>query len=105
MARAGDSEGQGGTTADHPAADKCAAGAETSALEQRSVHAEQDYRKKDAVRHIVADAASQKRGTNQMNDGNLKLMKLLTNLECVRKGKPMLKSEIGSVYSRKSRIS
>lgn len=103
MARAGDSEGQGGST---DPADKYAAGAEAAAAEQRSVHAEQDYRKKDAVRHIVADAASQKRGgANQMNDGNLKLMKLLTNLECVRKGKPMLKSEIGSIYSRKSRIS
>jgi len=69
------------------------------------VHAEQDYRKKDAVRHIVADTAGQRRHLLQINEGNLKLMKLLTNLDCVKRGKPMIRSEIGSIHSRRSHVS
>ena len=82
------------------------AAAGDEAAEQRSIHAEQDYKRKDAVRHIVVDAGQKRLGAgSQMNSENLKLMKLLTNLECVRKGKPMERSEIGSIYSRRSHIS
>ena len=50
--------------------------------EQRSIRAEQDYRKKDAVRHIVTEQGSD----------NPRLMRLLRNMESVRKGKPLVKS-------------
>ena len=38
-----------------------ATGVAVDDVEQRSVHAEQDYRRKDAVRHIVAEQGSSSR--------------------------------------------
>ena len=63
--------------------------------EVRSLHAEIDYSKKDATRHIVQ--------ANLSSDVLRK--KLLRNLEGVRKNKPILNSEAGSVKSVLSRIS
>lgn len=60
----------------------------------RSLHAEIDYSKKDATRHIVQPASS-----------DTLRKKLLRNLEGVRKNKPILNSEAGSVKSVFSRIS
>jgi hypothetical protein len=65
--------------------------------ETRSLHAEHDYTRKDATRHIVTATA----GTR---DDRLR-MKLLRNLEGVRKNKPICKSEVGSVQSMRSRFS
>ena len=62
------------------------------------MHAEQDYRRKDAVRHIAAAIGHKRKGAgSQMNAENLKLMKLQTNLDSVRKGKPALRSEVGTL--------
>ena len=61
--------------------------------EMRSVHAELDYSRKDATRHIV-----------QKNPASLR-QKLLRNLEGVRKNKAILKSEISSLHSIRSRVS
>ena len=62
--------------------------------EQRSVHAEIDYKTKTATRHIV----------QKSNPASLR-QKLLRNLEGVRKNKPILKSEISSMQqSIRSRL-
>jgi len=61
----------------------------------RSLHAELDYSKKDATRHIVQN--------NLCSDTLRK--KLLRNLEGVRKNKPILNSEVGSIRSIMSRMS
>lgn len=55
--------------------------------EVRSVHAEIDYTKKNATRHIV---------TGQLSGDKLR-SKLLRNLEGVRKNKPILNSDAGSI--------
>jgi len=60
--------------------------------ETRSLTAEIDYSKKDASRFIVQ--------TNK-----LLRAKLLQNLEGVKKNKPLLQSEIGSVKTLRSRTS
>lgn len=65
--------------------------------ETRSLHAELDYTRKDATRHIVTNTT----GTREV----LLREKLLRNLEGVRKNKPILKSEIGSIKSIRSRAS
>ena len=59
--------------------------------ESRSLHAELDYTRKDATRHIVTAIS----GTQE----DRLRMKLLRNLEGVRKNKPILKSEVGSLQS------
>ena len=63
--------------------------------EIRSLHAEIDYTKKDATRHIVQAKPT----------GDRLRQKLLRNLEGIRKGKPILSSEAGSFKSTMSRIS
>ena len=63
--------------------------------ECRSVHTELDYKRKDASRHIVQ---------GKSNPVSLR-QRLLRNLEGVRKNKPILKSEVGSVHSMRSRMS
>lgn len=65
--------------------------------EQRSLHAEIDYSRKDATRHIVTP--SQGSNTSSLRQ------KLLRNLEGVRKNKPILRSEMGSIKSIQSRQS
>jgi len=52
--------------------------------ETRSLHAELDYTRKDATRHIVTSIS----GTREV----LLREKLLRNLEGVRKNKPILRS-------------
>ena len=64
------------------------------------MHAEIDYSKKDATRHIVTPSQGS-------NTASLR-QKLLRNLEGVRKNKPILKSDIGSkisIRSHKSNLS
>ena len=61
------------------------------------MHAEIDYTRKDATRHIVQGSASK--------DPKTLRMKLLRNLDSVRKNKPLIKSEVGSIKSIKSRTS
>ena len=63
--------------------------------EQRSVIGEHDYTRKDATRHIVQGKA---------NPSKLR-MKLLRNLEGVRKNQAIAKSEISSMHSIRSRVS
>ena len=60
----------------------------------RSLHAELDYTKKDATRHIV-----------QAQSNETLRKKLLRNLEGVRKNKPILNSDAGSIRSVLSKIS
>ena len=62
------------------------------------MHAELDYSKKDAVRHIV-------KGGGTLGQDTLRL-RLLRNLEGVRKNKPIAQSEVGSkILSLRSRAS
>ena len=57
-------------------------------IETRSLHAELDYTKKDAVRHIVKSSGQQ--------CGESLRLKLLRNLDAVKKNKPLAQSEIRS---------
>ena len=67
--------------------------------EQRSIHAELDYTKKDATRHIVAEGIgnSQKKATLRE--------RLMRHLEGVRKNKPILRSDYASNRSHRSNVS
>ena len=67
--------------------------------EQRSIHAELDYTKKDASRHIVSEHK-----VNSLGRLNLR-ERLLRNLEGVRKNKPILRSDLPSNRSHRSNIS
>ena len=66
--------------------------------ECRSLAAEIDYSRKDATRHIV-----QRLGGAGGKDSQLR-QRLLRNLENVRKNKPLLKSEVGTVNTMRSRV-
>jgi len=71
---------------------------ENDDMECRSLHAELDYSKKDAVRHIVKPMANGSSDTLRQ--------KLLKNLDCVKKNKPLAQSEIRSnIQSIRSRFS
>ena len=67
--------------------------------EQRSLHAEIDYSRKDATRHIVQSLEGSVTKKQRLRQ------KILRNLEGVRKDRAILPSELGSVRSIRSRFS